>query len=325
LGVVSVLLIGCGGGGEDQPTENRPVGIREVHVVTDSYEGPENLGVLMANDQGYFSELGLSVEVTSPIAPNRPVEYVSSGYIDLGVAHLPQVVLEKAKGAPIVAFGSLVPQTTAAMIWLEKSGIRKIADLKGKTVAFPGVAFQKGFLESALAQGGLTLDDVKVEDVGSQLAPALVSGRADAIFGGSGNVEGAELESRGLGPVITPVEELGIPNYDELVLIARPDRVSREPQLIRDFLAAVAEGTGAAVDDPEGAVELLEYSGEADRELSRKEREAEVEATLPLLSEDGYIDPEQTDQLVDWMHEEGLIQRKLPVSDLITNDYLPER
>jgi putative hydroxymethylpyrimidine transport system substrate-binding protein len=62
----------------------------------------------------------------------------------------------------------------------------------------PGLAFQRRFLEYILNQAGLTLDDVKVKSVGNDLVPALVSGRADALSGGSRNLEGADLESHGI-------------------------------------------------------------------------------------------------------------------------------
>ena len=32
------------------------------------------------------------------------------------------------------------------MIWLRGSGIESVADLKGKTIAYPGIPFQKDFL-----------------------------------------------------------------------------------------------------------------------------------------------------------------------------------
>ena len=115
---------------------------------------------------------------------------VVNGSDDLGVAHGAQVTIAQEKGVPIVVVGSLVPEPTAALIWSKESDIGGIADLKGKTIAIPGLSFQRDFLETILARGGLTLDDVKVKSVGNELVPALASGKADAIFGGSGNQEG---------------------------------------------------------------------------------------------------------------------------------------
>jgi putative hydroxymethylpyrimidine transport system substrate-binding protein len=287
------------------------------------WEGPETAGIVMAQERGYLADAGFSQVLTLvPVNPVRSVENVVNGADDISVSYAPQVVLAKEKGAPIVIVGSLVPQSTTAMIWLKPSQISGIADLRGKTIAVPDLPFQKEFLRSFLARGGLTLGDVKVESVGYKLAPALISGRADAIFGASWNLEGAELESRGLKPVITRARNLGLPAYDELVLIARADRVAEDPRMIHAFTSAIARGTAAAVKDPKGTVDAIESGVESNPEADRRTTEAEVKATLPLLSANGYTNPAQMRNLVDWMHEQGMIKGALPVSTLLTNDFV---
>ena len=260
--VAAVLLVGCGGGsGSDtETTRALPQLPREVQITLDGYPGPENVGILMAEQRGYFEDVGLEVWVRTPVSQLRPVRYVAEGEVDLSISHEPQVEMAREKGVPVVSIGSLISQPTAAMIWLRKSGIRGIADLKGKTIAIPGLPFQRDLLQSVLAREDLTLDDVKVVFSDYELVPDLVSGRADAIFGGSWNLEGRELQVRGLKPVITRVQDLGTPSYDEFVLIARPHRLARDPQLFRDFTAAVARGTAAAVEDPESDRRILEVS-----------------------------------------------------------------
>jgi putative hydroxymethylpyrimidine transport system substrate-binding protein len=289
-------------------------------VTLDGHEGPENVGILMAQQRGYFTDAGLSVSIFSPVRPARPVQYVATRQDDLGVAQEPQLAMAKAKGAPIIAVGGLVHQPSAAMIWLKKSHIGGIADLKGKTIAIPGVPFQEEFLANVLARYGLTLDDVEVENVGYELVPALVSGRADAIFG-SWNLEGIELESRGLKPVVTRLQGLGVPPYDEFAVIARTDRVAKEPRLIQSFMSAVARGTAAAIEDPQAAVDAIEKAGLGGSQLSRKTLEAEVAATLPLLSKSGYMYPEQSLWLTDWMRDEGMIARSPTPPEMLTNEF----
>jgi len=330
LAVAAALLAGCGGGGKDgtttasspSSTESPPI-TKEVHVILDGEQGPESLGVLTAIQQGYFEEAGIYVFAGIPQEPNRPVNYLAKGLGSIGVTQEPQVAIGQENGKPVVAVGSLIPQPTAAMIWLQGSKIHGIADLKGKTIAIPGVPFQKAFLKAVLARAGLTLDDVKVENAKYELVPALLSGRADAIFGGSANIEGVELESRGEKPVITPVQDLGIPDYEEDVVIARKDLVAKDPQLIRDFMSAVARGTAAALEDPKVAFFAIKYGVEAELPADRQTTEAEIEATLPLLSKSGQMSPSRASNLVNWMQQEGMIQGKLPASALLTNRYLP--
>ena len=338
--VAALLLASCGGAnGLEKPdstasgSASRPRGegersgrqpeLQPLELTLAGPEGPESAGILMADRHGYFADAGLGVDVLTPGVPAYPVKYVLQEIDDLGVTPLPQLVLAREKGFPIVAVGSLIPRPTATMIWLRSSGIHRIGDLKGKTIAIPGLDFQKDLLGSLLARAGLTLKDVEVKTVQYKLVPSLVSGRADAIFGGSANIEGLELESRGLHPVVAPVRSLRLPSYDQLVVIAREDRVARDPEMIRRFLAAVRRGTAAAIRDPEAAVEATESSGEPNVEASPRDTEAEVEATLPLLSRSGRMSPARARRLIAWMHREGLTRRTPPVSSLLTNRYLP--
>jgi putative hydroxymethylpyrimidine transport system substrate-binding protein len=325
--LAAVLLAGCGGGSEAETAETHSSKqLRKLNVVLDGWEGPQTAGMLIAKEKGYFAEAGLEVAVSVPATPDRSVEYVLDGTSDLGIVHEPQDVLAMARVAPgkqfpAVIIGSVISQPTAALIWAKESKINEIADLKGKTIAIPGLPFQRKFLEALLAKEGLAPADVTIKEVGYKLVPALVGGQADAIFGGSGNMEAIELESQGVQPVVTGVQDLGIPAYDELVVIARTRPLLGDTQLVRTFMSALARGTAAAVAEPEEVLSALERAAEANPSTSPKVLRAQIEATLPLLSKNGYVNQERIERLVNWMHEEGMIQTKVGVAAMSTNYY----
>ena len=137
---------------------------------------------------------------------------------------------------------------------------------------------------------------MKEVNVGFGLLPALLSGSAEAMLGGFSNVEGVDLRQRGKDPVITPVDQLGVPTYDELVLVANRGALEDDPEKFRLFVAALQRGTEAAVAQPEAATEAILA---ANNDLEPKLTAAEVEATLPLLGARvegqpyGYMDPER--------------------------------
>ncbi|HEX5527535.1 MAG TPA: ABC transporter substrate-binding protein [Solirubrobacterales bacterium] len=336
---MAVLLLigvgGCGGGGSETTTAGETTKtsettkasspkVRVLEVTIDGRFGPQTAGIVMAKELGYFEEAGLEVILYNPSNPSRPVRYVNERVVDLSITHEPEVVLAREKGVPILAIRSMIARPTAAMIWPKKSGIRSIADLRGKTIAIPGVLFQKLFLQSILARAGLTLADVKLKVVGYGLVHALVSGKADAIFGGSWNIEGVELEKQGVQPIVKRVQSFGMPSYDELVMIARRDRLARDPQEVRNFMSAVSRGTAAALAHPKAAAKAI---AEIAKELEGETKsvhvvEAEMRRTLPLLSRGGRMSAVEAKRLVSWMHGEGLLQRPLPPSAFMTNDYL---
>jgi putative hydroxymethylpyrimidine transport system substrate-binding protein len=281
---------------------------------------PADVAFLMAMERGFFSDAGLRVSTGDPVHPRRPVRYVSAYTDDIAVAQQPQVAMAKDKGAPIVAVGSLISQPTAALIWLKKSGIRGIADLKGKTIAVPGVPYQEELLELILKRAGLEPGDVEVKHYVYKTLPPLLHGKADAILG-SWNVEGAALRERGVEPVIKRVQAFGVPAYDELVVVTRADRAAREPWVMRKFMSALGRGVAAVRRNPELAAEILKTTPH-EFVIGQKEANAQMRATLPLLSSTGSFDPDQAAKLLTWMHAQGMIRHRLSSSELFTNEFL---
>jgi putative hydroxymethylpyrimidine transport system substrate-binding protein len=125
---------------------------------------------------------------------------------------------------------------------------------------------------------------------------------------------------------VVPVDELGIPTYDELVLVANSDRVAEDPELLRLFIDALERGTRAAVDDPEAATEAVLAAGEG---LEPKLTRAEIDATLPLLLPEresqpyGYMDGREWERFAGFFADRGLIGTRPAASELLTNDLLP--
>ena len=286
-------------------------------VAMDGWDSAETASILEAEYRGFFEKANLAVLTLSPESPKLTIPDVVRGQDLIGVAHEPDAVAARYKGAPIVIVGNVLQQSTAAFIWRKGSGIQGIADLKGKTVAIPGLSFQYSFLQNVLTEGGLELSDVNVISVGNDLVPALVEGRADAIFGGSSNVEGVDLESRGYQPVSVPVSELGTPDYDELVLVARRDVAMAQPDLFEDFVKALARGAFEATDKPDEAAAALIASGESNPETSPEAKEVQVGATVGKLSDSGYVDPARLQRLIDWMYENEMIGEDFPAEELL--------
>jgi putative hydroxymethylpyrimidine transport system substrate-binding protein len=308
---------------ETQPEPNCPSPSEPLRMTLDARFGAENVGALMAEERGYFQDAGLEVLIGRPRTPDAPVTYVALKVDDVGLAQQPQIVFGNEIEQSVVAIGSVIGRPTAAMIWLPDSGIEDIADLKGKVIGYPGAPFQEALLKQVLAEAGLTLKDVSVLKKGYELVPQLLKGKVDAIFGGSRNIEGAALEARGVKPVITSVQELGIHPYEELEVIARAECLAKYPSMYRSFLSAMAQGTEAAASDPQEATKVIDESLEPGPEATKKVTEAQLQATLPLLSRDGHIDIRQADQLIAWMRQTGMTERKPPASKLFTDKYLP--
>jgi putative hydroxymethylpyrimidine transport system substrate-binding protein len=316
------VVAGCGEKSEDPERGDT----QSLRVALDFYVNPDHAGLFEALDRGYFDEAGLDVETEVPSDPSAPIRQVAAGRADLAISYEPEVILARDQGLPVKAVAAIVPRPLTSLIWLRESGIREVRDLDGKTIATAGIAYQALFLEQILARADLTPEDVRETSVGLNLLPAVLSGSADAMLGGFLNVEGVDLELRGRDPVVVPVDRLGIPTYDELVLVANSDRLAEDPEPIRLFIAALAHGTRVAARDPAGATETILEAGDGlDPRLTR----AEIERTLPLLlPEDGnrpygFMDPKEWERLAGFFADNALIGSRPAADELLTNELLP--
>jgi putative hydroxymethylpyrimidine transport system substrate-binding protein len=318
----AALVAGCG-----EKSESTTSGTPEPFTLAlDFYVNPDHAGVFEAIDNGYFRDAGLDVEPQTPSDPSAPIRQVAAGNADLAISYEPEVLLAHDQGLPVKAVAAVVPTPLTSMIWLRESGIRDVKDLRGKTIATAGIPYQEAYLDTILDDAGLSPGDVEVVDVQQQLLSALLTGRAQAMLGGFLNVEGVDLRLRGKDPTVIPVNRLGIPTYNELVLVANSDTLEENSESIRLFIDALERGTEAAVDDPKGATQAILDAGQG---LDPKITAAEVRRTLPLLlPEDskqpyGYMDPKEWERFAQFFADQGVIKALPAADDVLTNDLLP--
>ncbi len=318
---LSLGLAACGEKSEDATDQ-----AESLSLTLDFYPNPDHAGIYMAQKLGYFDEAGLDVSIQTPSDPAAPIKLLAAGQTDLAISYEPEVLLAHEKGLDVTAVAALVNRPLTSMIWLQKSGIKGIGGLRGKTIATAGIPYQDAYLKTILARAKLSPADVKTVNVGFGLLPAIAGGKAEVMLGGFRNVEGVDLRLRGLDPVVTPVDQLGVPTYDELVLVARRQRLEQDPEAIRLFLAALARGTAAAAGSPDATTKaLLQANPDLDPKLTR----AEVAATLPLLNPPrggqpyGYMDAGRWVEFAGWMRDNEQISSLPSPAAVLSNDYLP--
>src|SRR3954447_4760261 len=232
-----VVLVSCAFAGEAQ----------KLTLTLDWTPNPDHVGIYDAQSSGLFARAGLDVAIRSPSDPTAPLKLVGIGKSDLAVSYEQELFFAAAKKLPIVAVAAVVPQPLNSFMAIEPT-LRSLHDLKGKTIGVSGVPSDYATLDTALSSVGLTRSQVKIVAVGYDLLPALLAHRVDAVLGVYRNVEGIQLQLRGLHPTIIPVDRAGVPSYDELVLVANKTRLlddqlyrSEVKRFVGVFLAGTAD------------------------------------------------------------------------------------
>lgn len=278
-------------------------------VILDWFVNPDHGPLVVAREKGFFAEEGLEVELVPPADPNDPPKLVAAERADLAVSYQPQLHLQVQEGLPLVRVGTLVATPLNSLVVLADSGIESIADLKGRRIGFSVSGFEDALLGAMLARYGLSLDDVELINVQFNLTPALLSGQVDAVIGAYRNFELEQLDIEGRpGRAFYPEEE-GVPAYDELIYVTRPELVG-DPR-IRAFLRAVERATHWIVNHPKEGWEIFRStSRELDTELDRRA----WFATLPRFAlRPAALDVGRYERFARFLHERGLLKEVPPV------------
>ncbi len=322
--VLSVaLLAGCG----EKEESIRGGESEQLDLMLDFFVNPDHAGLFTGLENGSFENAGLEVETRVPSDPAAPIKLVAAGEADLAISYEPEVLLARDQGLPVVAVAAIASEPLTSLISLPGAEIDDPADLRDKTIATAGIPYQDAFIGRILRDARIPQDEIEQVSVGLGLEQAVLSGKADAMLGGFKNIEGVSLEERGENPRVVPVDELGIPTYDELVLVANEDAVEADPEPIRLFIAALERGTLDAVDDPPAATDAVLKAGDG---LDPKLTEAEIDATLPLLLPKGkdpfgYMDEGEWDEFAGFLAEEGFIKALPAPGEAFTNELLPDK
>jgi putative hydroxymethylpyrimidine transport system substrate-binding protein len=342
LTIPLAIASGCG---EKSESLSGTVATHDFNLALDWFPNPDHVAIYEAEKEGYFDDVGLRVKAHVPSDPAAPIKQVAAGRVDLAISYEPEVFLARQQGLPVVAVAALVQRPLTSLMAIARKKIRSAHDLAGKRVGTAGIPYQSAYLKTILERAGVKRSSVKETNVGASLLPAMLSGKVDATLGAFWNVEGVELELRagikacqsagGCGrsaraaekaPTIVPVDRLGVPDYDELVLVANSDKLDDKRDDLRLFIGAVARGAREARRDPRGSASALL---EANRDLKSRAAREGVRVTLPALFPEqtgkpwGYLDPNKWRVYGSWMFGNGLLEQRPQAADVLTNDLLP--
>jgi putative hydroxymethylpyrimidine transport system substrate-binding protein len=298
-------------------------------LLLDWFPNPDHASLYMAQSQGDWTKAGLAgVTLQAPSSNQDAVKLVSTGAMSLGIGYEPSVVNAVSQGVDITAVAALFPTPLDTLLISSKSGITSIAGLKGKKIGTYGDPTSAAILDNILQKNGVDPKSTQQIAVSEGLVPAMLTGNVQAIIGGYRNVEDIQLTLQGQKPTSFKVEDEGIPTYNELVIVAQRSKLKSDPgyaQMVKDFLAGLAQGDAAAQASPNAAIAALKpymkAGGYSDADLT-----AMTPVTTALYKNPsgfGQMSTADWQKLADWMLTNKLITKPVTASDAETDAYLP--
>ena len=313
------LFIACGGDDDDaadQPTS--------VTIALDWYPWSNHSGLYLAQERGYFEDENIEVNIYVPGNPEDGLRVVGAGQDEFAISYQMDILMAREEGIPVQAVAALVQHPLNSIMTLTRNGIQEPADLEGKRIGVPGVPSDEMLLESILATAGLTLDDVEIVNVGFNLIPPLLAGQIDAIIGAYWVHESFLIEREGEDVTVLRVEEWGVPDYYELLLVSSDDMVENHGDVLERVMRAIVRGYAEAEADHEAAIDaLLAAAPETDRQLE----ERGIELLSPYWTDEGALPfgqqtAERWQSYADWMKASGMLPEDADPTEAFTNEFI---
>ena len=311
LFILSIFVIGCGNE-------------KELSLALDWYPNSNHAGIYSAIDEGFFDEEGIKLSVYTPSDPTAIISSVASGRDDFGLSYHPDILQAQSAGLEIISVLSISQHPLNSIMTLKKSEIKNPSDLRGKVIGYPGIPSNKAMLETVLSSQNININDVETVDVGFELVKALVSGSVDAIIGAYWTHESIVMELQGYEIEIMRLEEWGVPDYYELILITNKSFLEENKSEVEKVVNSFKKGYEFSIKNPQESItSLISIVGE---EIVEEDVErAGVELLIPMWQSNnlpfGHQDISKWEETYEWMYQNNFLEKELIIENLFIDEF----
>ncbi len=286
--------------------------------------GGPNAGFAVAKADGFYERAGLDVELVQGTGSGPAVQLVASRQVDIAFADATAVSQLIAQGADMKVVATVYQASPNTVEALTDSGIRSIADLRGKQVGVPQGASNASMLPLLLEANGLAESDLDVVNLPStSRVPALLQGEVDAILGGVDS-SSVQLEQQHSDYEAFLWADHGVGTVAQSIF-ANDTYLQQNPEVMRKFVAASLQGWVSAMQDPEHAAEALK---EVFPDVVEDTALLELKGIIPLLCSSGArfvgrAEPENWTRTQDLLSRVDLLPAGQDPASYYTYEFLP--
>ena len=300
-------------------------GLEKITFVLDWTPNTNHTGLYVAQEKGYFEELGLDVEIVQP-PEDGAVVLVASGKAQFGVSFQDSLAaaLSGDNALPVTAVAGMIQHNTSGIISRKGEGMDSPKGMEGHSYATWNGAIELATLEEVVKTDGGNFGKIKlIPSTVTDEVSALKTKSADAIWIFYGWA-GVKTELEGLATDYFAFADINpVFDYYTPVIVGNNTFLEENPETAKAFMEAVSKGYTFAIENPKEAAEILcNAAPELDKELvieSQKYLADKYQADAPYW---GYIDAERWNNFYQWVNDNKLTEDKVPLDSGFTNEFL---
>ena len=319
--VMTLSLAGCG---EEKWEADSP--LKQVTVILDYVPNTNHTGLYAALELGYYEEMGLDVRIVEP-ADGVTATLIAAGKGDFGISYQEDVIyaLASEDPLPIKAIATIIQHNTSGFATYKDKNILGPKDFEGKTYAGWGSPAEEAVIKAVMKNVGA--DPSKLSMVTSDGSGySVLKDKVDIMWffwawdGIASELAGVPInyvELRELDPRL---------DYYTPVIIANTDLIENDPGLADMFMAATTKGYEYAIENPAEAADIIhKYAPEYDLEMLTKSQEYLADKYSEGAEVWGVMKDQVWQDYMEFMKENGLIEKDVQPEDCYTNMFLPNQ
>lgn len=284
-----------------------------------------DVGVLLAQHEGWFLEQGLDVECVIPDPyRGRPCHYLERAEADFALVPLSRLLTARERSAPIVGVAAVNHRGLDAVQTVAGTGVTRPRDLAGRRVGLNPTPRGVAMVRYLVERDGGDPDAVIMVDCGCRelTADDIRGGEVDATFGGYWAWDALFSTVPADEHLIWPVDTLGVPAFHSYVLATREALVRERPDVVGAVVEVAGRGYRTAVEDRPLTLAVLErVTPYFPRRMLARSLEL-VAPTWLYEGQWGRLREELIGPYARWLASRGLLHRPESWNEAVTNRFV---
>jgi NitT/TauT family transport system substrate-binding protein len=308
---VAAIALACSAG-LSQADEKVRVGTPEATGF--SFSVPD-----VGNAVGIFKKYGLDVERIDFAGGAKMHQAMDAGALD-AISGTGSDILFLTKGAPEKGVAAYANDLAALSLVInaEDSSIRKIEDLKGKTIGVSTTgSFTSWVAKTILGQHGIEPNDFKLAYLGTMngIVAGLLTKNVDGIIGPTSR--SLQLQQEGKVKVLANAGK-EITNFIANIVYASDTMMSQHPETLKKFLAAYFETIRYMKAHKAETVKITQKATRLPDDIAAQGYDLE----MPTFFTDGHFDRKKLAAVQQSLVDLKLIEKAVPDDSIITEKFL---
>lgn len=305
--ILAVSLTGC----VQPPAEDGKLKVSLIPVL-------DVIPILVAQQNGYFAEQGITVEGIPVKSAQEQVALVQSGQVDGMLTDLITVgIFNKQVSRVKAVYRARIPYPQAPVFRVlaaPNSTIKSPADLKGVPIGISQNTVIEYVTAYLLESAGLKPEEIKVEEVSA------IPVRFEQLM--NGNLKAATLpdplaQGAIAGGARLIIDDAQRPERSQSVLAFRVEVLKEKPNTVRKFLAAWEKAVAELNAHPEKYQGLLIEQGRVPKSIENSYK-------MPPFPGRGVSSEADVADVIKWMRAKGLLARDVPYQEMVDPSFLPK-